>query len=172
MNNKLKMYKLEELKRDLLEKARTIQKEISQIDTAMKEQKRLYMLNNKYSNESNEILSGRSRESIRKVLVFLLGAMTQYDKTYSYMKAYEGIDLEELLKNENFFDFVIVAMGKAVITELSKRFGEVEIVEGEEVIRSLRGKGRGSDYNFRERLFKKFTKKAVITEAKRILEEG
>ncbi len=168
MNHKLSMHKLEEIKRDLLEKARDIQKKISQVDTAMKEQKRLYMLNNKYSYQCKEILGDRSRQNVREILSFLLDAMIQYDNASTYSHAYRGIDTEKLMNDDNFFDFLITSMGKSVITQLTKKFGGVQKVKGEEVISIKKRDNIRSDHNFRERIYRKFTKKTVIAEAKRI----
>jgi len=170
MNHKLIMHKLEERRRDKLEQKIEIQKEISKIDTKIKEQKRLYLLSNKYSEEANIVLSGFSRENILELLIFFVPSLLDGD--VFYRKAYKGIDIQKLIEDDNFFNFLIIQIGRATIEDMKKRFDKVVVVNGEELIETTAfGKALNSE-SFKHRLFKKLTKKSVLNEAKRITEES
>ncbi len=168
MNHKLTMHKLEEMKIKKLEEAREIQKEVVKLTAAINDHRRMYLAENKHADECNVILAGYSREEIRGTLMFTMDALKD---SYGYSESYRGIDTTELLKNDAFFDFLIIAIGRPVIIELKKRFGKTKTVDGEVMIESRKGIRRSNNENFNKRLFQKCTKRVVIEEAKRIASE-
>ena len=164
MTHKLTMHKLEALKRDKLEEVKQLQKEISKIDSSMKEHRRLYLLENKHAEECNAILDGYNRDNIREILAFLLSALAEHDS--EYIRIYKNIDMNKLIQDESFFDFLITQIGRATIVEMKKRFTKVGIVDGEEMLEAE--KIRLNRHNFNNRMFKKFSKKSVLKEAEKI----
>ena len=170
MNHKLAIRLLEDEKKYKTEEAKQIQKKISEIDTALKEQKRLYLLDNKNADECVVILQGHGKAKTKKMLKFILGAVTMHEYG-DYTKHYKGIDMEVLLKIDTFFDFLIVQIGKATIEAMFKNYGEVAVVDGEERISANSFRLAKGGQALSNRLAKKMTKKSTIDEAKRVTEE-
>ena len=170
MNHKHTMHKLEELKRDKLETVKTIHKEISKIDASIQHHRRLYLANNKYSDECRLVLGGYSRENVKEVLAFLIDSMSTHDEVY--IRIYKGVNVNSLIEDENFFDFLIVQIGRATIVELKKRFEKVAVIDGDErVLATTAFRGKAS-HSFNHRLFKKLSKRVVVQEAKRVTLEA
>lgn len=167
MNHKQKMHNLENIKRDKLQKMKELQADISKIDAAIRNHKRLYLLNNKYSDQAKEVLAGYSRKNVTDIIQFILGSLM--DRT-DYNKHYGNSNPVELMNDEDFSNFVIVEIGGPTIKDLMKHFVGVEIHNGEELLRTREGRAPAND-NTRNRLWKKLTKKSITEEAKRIHNE-
>ena len=169
MNYKHKAEKLKSLKRDRVEQVRILQKEISKINTTIDEYMRLYKKQNEYSDKCKAILAGRSRQNVRDIIMFIMDSLKNNE---TYFKYYKDIDLDELMKNESFFDFTIVEIGKTTIKNITDKF--IQVVtnkDGEHFIQTSDKHPRGMTENEKIRLWKKLTKKTIIQEAKRITQE-
>ncbi len=166
MNHKLTMFKLEEQKQKKLHESKEIQKEIAKIETLISKHKKLYLLNEEKSTKAREVLAGYGRQNVRNIIKFLVNAL---NNTEGYFEFYKDIDFTELMDDDNFFDFVIVQIGRLTIQEIKKKFDCVEMHNGEEHIKTINK--TTTTENTRNRLWKKLTKKTITTEAKRILKE-
>jgi hypothetical protein len=164
MNHKLKMHELERFRRDKLEEVIHLQKEISAIDTSISYHKRMYKMNNAHAEECGVVLDGYNRQNVKGILKFLVDAISGDNGTYR--KYYKDVDVVALMDDESFFDFLIVQIGRGTIVDMKKRFQEVAIIDGKMMIATH--PKYNSNQNFNKRVFKKLTKKNVITEAKRI----
>ena len=164
MNHKLIMFNLEKLKQKKLHETREIQKEIAKIESSISNHKKLYLLNEEKGTKAREILSGYSRENIRDIIKFIVSSLS---KSEGYFKFYRDIDLEELLNNDEFLDFVIVEIGGPTIKEIKSRFDKVEMHNNELMMRTHNNVKAGE--NTRNRLWKKLTKKSITNEAKRLI---
>ncbi len=165
MNHKLAMHKLEEKKRDLLEKSVALHKEISEVDALIKKNRRAYLLANKNAEECSQILKSYNKENIREILKFVLIANVAGGSPGSeYAMRYKDIDMELLLKDDDFFDFLIVSIGRPTIVDLKKSMVGVVVKDGEQFLET-NGIKRFND-NSRLRLFKKLTKSVVVRKAK------
>ena len=166
MNHKVTMFKLEDLKQKKLHEARELQKEISKIEESISYHRRMYRQNEIKADKAKEVLAGRSRETIREIIKFLIGALKNGPGYFEY---YKDIDLEELLDNDEFFDFAIVEIGAPTIKNITDKFEKVVESNGEKFM--VKRKNTRGDENTRNRIWKKFTKKTITDEAKRILAE-
>ena len=166
MNHKLAMYNLEKIKIEKLHAAKEIQKEIAKIEASMSEHRSLYLRNEKKSDQAREVLAGYGRDNVRSILKFLIGSLSNAEGYYEF---YGDIDFSLLMDDNDFFDFVIVAIGGPTIKSLKKRFDRVEVVDGEEQIRVFTTAPSGE--NVKNRIWRKLTKKIITTEAKRLLKE-
>lgn len=166
MNHKAKAYNLEKLKRDKKQEVIDLQKEIAEIETQINFHTRMYKLNNERSDKCSDILSGFDRENIRRILKFIIFSMSENDYQ-GYLKNYKGIDIDELLNHDEFFDFIIIEIGKPTLIDMKKRIIEIKEIDGEDQM-VVTGFQRGKETNFNKRLQKKLTKRTVIEEAKRL----
>ena len=166
MNHKVTMANLERLKIDKLHEVRELQKEISKIEESISFHRSIYLRNEKKADDARIVLAGYKRENVREIIKFIISSLRN---TEGYFQFYKDIDLDELMDEDSFFDFVIVEMGAPTIKDLKKSFVGVEIHDGEEKLRV--GARTTTSENTRNRLWKKLTKKTITTEAKRLIEE-
>ncbi|MEA3454151.1 MAG: hypothetical protein U9R12_04390 [Candidatus Caldatribacteriota bacterium] len=167
MNYKLAAHKLEELKIEKLHEAKELHAEISRIGAAIREHQRLYKLQNKYADERREILGDFRRDDARDILIYTMSALAT---SAAYSMSYNGIDIDELMEDNGFVDFLIVQIGKNVMSKLTKRFSGTEVSEGE-VMMVIQEKAMPMTENERLRLYQKITKKSVLKEARRVYAE-
>ncbi len=164
------MHKLEEKKRDKLEESIALHKEISEIETLIKEHRTKYLLNNKMADECAEVLSGYGKDNVREILKFILFSNAKVSAEYA--REYRNIDMDLLLSNDSFFDFLIVNIGRATIVDLKTHLNKVIEVDGESMmeVTGHSKKGLFND-NSKNRLFRKLTKNVVIRKARELQKE-
>jgi len=167
MDHKLKMHNLERLKRSKLEEMRVIQADISKIEQSISYHKRQYKLEYENADRARELLSGYSRDNIRGIVKFLL---ISFKDSPMYFNLYKDIEIDDMMDDDDFFDFVVINLGPAVLKDLKRRFVKVVIKDGEEQIEARTGAPMNE--NGKVRLWKKLTKKNVVAEAKRRYEEA
>ncbi len=166
MNYKETMHKLEDLKIKKLHEMKDLQIEIGKINKSISKYKKLYIKNNKNAEISTKILEGYSKENIKSILKFILSTMVEHNEFYK--KEYKNIDMQLLLDNKDFFDFLIIHIGRPTIDNIKRRFVEVKTIDGEDLMK-VTNSGRGlNDENLKKRIYKKFTKNVIIDEAKRL----
>ena len=165
-SHKLEMHTLEDLKIDKLYQVKQLHKEIAKIETAIKEHHRLYLLENKYADECTVVLDGYGRQNVRDILMFFIPTLLTINE--SYRKAYKGVNITELIDNEEFFDFLIVEIGRATIVDLKKRFEGVITKDNEQLLETTSYGNALNSESIKNRLYKKLTKKSIINEAKRM----
>ena len=166
MNHKKKMYNLEKIKQNKLHESKEIHKEISKIEESISFHRSMYLRNEKKSDDAKAILAGYSKENVREIIKFIIDSLKTTEGYYSF---YRSINLDELIDQDAFFDFVIVEIGEPTIRDIKKIFLGVEMHEGEEKLRMA--ERTTTTENTRNRLWKKLTKKTITREAKRMIEE-
>lgn len=166
MEYKLEIRKLEEIKRKKLEDIKILRDEISSIEnsitTLTKKDKEL----NYNADLRKKILGNFSKDKVRKIIAFIVDSCKDKD---IFRKYYKDIDVEDMFKDDQFLDLVIVNIGENVMKQLTERFEDVVEENGESLIVGndvymKKGKDPLTGYNnFAQILLKKMTKPDIIT---------
>ena len=159
INYKLEISKLEKLATEKLCEVKILRDEISLINTKISEYSKLHQENNKSSIQANEILSGYDKKILSDIVLYFMKIFTDYG-TSKPKSILNKIDYEKAIKDEEFFNQVIIALGRPTIEYLFKNFSEVHIDDDGETYLMFKN-FRKKDENLGKRLFSKLTKKSL-----------
>lgn len=157
-NYKIEMEKLEKIKQSHLYDIKQLRDEVSMISEKISEFQRLHNENNKSSIEANRILNDRSRQNVSEVLLYFMMIFTEFGSGRP-KSILNKIDYSRAIKDEEFFNQVVIAIGKATIDEIFKNILRIETIDGESV--AVTRNKTSNTTNMGNRLFSKFTKKSL-----------
>ena len=158
INYKTEISKLEKIIINKKHEARQLRDEISIISDKVREYNRLLSENKNSSVEANEILSGFDRQALSEILLFLVNTFSVYGSGRP-KTILNRIDFAKAIKEEEFFNQVIIAVGKPTIHAIFKDIKGVSIDEAGETCLEIKHAGKNNK-NLGDRLFSKLTKKS------------
>ncbi len=159
INYKSEIGKLEKIICNKKYEIKCLKDEVSIITSKISEYSRLYDENNKSSIEANKILAGYSRQTLSEIVLVFMNLFTKYGEGRK-KSILNKIDYSKAIKDEEFFNQVIIAIGRPTIENIFKDVDGVEINEDGESGIKLKYLGVNSK-NLGNRIFSKLTKKSL-----------
>ena len=167
MDYKIQIDNLKKIKDKKLYQLKALQKEISDIQTKINKNQKLYDLHNKYSDEAGIILQEYGKKNVQKILKFMLNSFIG-GLDSAYAKKYKNINVEKLLDEDEFFDFAIVQIGKPTIDAIKNAFTEIKVIDDEEFMGQTGNCSPAMKKNLGKRLYKKMGKGSVVKKAEEL----
>ena len=159
LNHKEEIRKLEKIVSIKMNEIKCLREEVSTITTKIAEYNRLYNENNKSSIEAKQILDGYSRQTLSEIVLFFMKMFTEYG-TGRPKSILNKIDYEKAIKDEEFFNQVIISIGRPTVQNLFKNMEGVGIDDEGQTCLIVKDR-RTKDKNLGDRLFSKLTKKSI-----------